>query len=120
MARILVVEDSPSTYEAFRQALEKAGHEVSVAPNGNAAIKRAKADKPDLILMDIVMPEMNGFQATRRLTSDPETASIPVVMVTTKDQETDKVWSRRQGAVGYLTKPVKGQDLVDEVARVLA
>lgn len=120
MARVMVVEDSPSTFEAFRQALEKAGHQVIAAADGNEAIARAKAEKPDLVLMDIVMPEMNGFQATRRLTSNPDTSHIPVVMVTTKDQETDKVWGRRQGAVGYLTKPVSDQELLAEVARVLA
>jgi len=119
MALVLVVEDSPSTRETFRKALEEAGHQVIVAADGNDAITRAKADKPDLILMDIVMPEMNGFQATRKLTSDAETAHIPVVMVTTKDQETDRVWSKRQGAVGYLTKPVTGSQLTEEVARVL-
>ena len=119
MALVLVVEDSPGTQEKFRKALEKAGHQVVLAADGNDAIGRAKSDKPDVILMDIVMPEMNGFQATRKLTSDPDTAHIPVVMVTTKDQETDKVWGKRQGAVGYLTKPVSDEALVNEVARVL-
>lgn len=119
MALVMVVEDSPSTLEAFRNALEKAGHQVIPAIDGNDAINRAKTDRPDVILMDIVMPEMNGFQATRRITSDPDTAHIPVVMVTTKDQETDKVWGKRQGAVGYLTKPVSDKELVEEVARVL-
>lgn len=119
MALVLVVEDSPGTQETFRKVLKKAGHQVILAADGNDAINRAKSEKPDVILMDIVMPEMNGFQATRKLTSDPETAHIPVVMVTTKDQETDKVWGTRQGAVGYLTKPVSDAALVNEVARVL-
>lgn len=119
MARILVVEDSPSTLETFRKALENAGHSVLKAVDGNEAINVARAEQPDVILMDIVMPEMNGFQATRRLTSDAETSHIPVVMVTTKDQETDRVWGKRQGAVGYLTKPVSDQQLIKEVERVL-
>ncbi|MCH8552865.1 MAG: response regulator [Natronospirillum sp.] len=119
MARVLVVEDSPSTLAAFRKALENAGHSVIAAADGNEAIGKARADQPDVILMDIVMPEMNGFQATRRLTSDAETSHIPVVMVTTKDQETDRMWGKRQGAVGYLTKPVTDKDLVREVERVL-
>lgn len=120
MALVLIVEDSPSTLEAFRTALEKGGHQVITAEDGNKAIARARADKPDVIMMDIVMPEMNGFQATRRITSDDETAHIPVIMVTTKDQETDKVWAKRQGAAGYLTKPVTDNDLLAEIDRVLS
>lgn len=119
MARVLVVEDSPSTMQSFRKTLENAGHSVIAAADGNEAISKARSEQPEVILMDIVMPEMNGFQATRRLTSDPETAHIPVVMVTTKDQETDRVWGKRQGAVGYLTKPVSDDELIREVERVL-
>lgn len=120
MALVLIVEDSPSTLEAFRTALAKGGHEVITAEDGNVAIARARAEKPDVIMMDIVMPEMNGFQATRRITTDTETAHIPIIMVTTKDQETDKVWAKRQGAVGYLTKPVSDSELLAEIDRVMA
>ncbi|WLD57554.1 response regulator [Salinispirillum sp. LH 10-3-1] len=120
MALVLIVEDSPSTLEAFRTALVKGGHEVITAEDGNIAIARARAEKPDVIMMDIVMPEMNGFQATRRITTDAETAHIPIIMVTTKDQETDRVWAKRQGAVGYLTKPVTDSELLAEIERVMA
>ena len=84
MAQILIVDDSLSTI------LEKLGHTVSTAENGEAGIAKARAEKPDLILMDVVMPGMNGFQATRQLTKDTETAEIPIIIVTTKDQETEE------------------------------
>jgi twitching motility two-component system response regulator PilH len=79
----------------------------------------AKSAKPDLVLMDVVMPELNGFQATRKLSQDPETKNIPVIMVTTKDQETDRVWGQRQGARGFMVKPVDEVDLLTEIQKFL-
>jgi len=100
--------------------LEKNGFEVETAENGAEGIERAKARKPDLILMDVVMPGLNGFQATRQLTKDPETSDIPVIIVTTKDQETDRVWGLRQGAKDFLTKPISEKTLMEKIGLVLA
>lgn len=111
MARILIVDDSPSQLLGIRRIVEKLGHEALTAEDGAAGIKAAKRHRPDLILMDVVMPNLNGFQATRTLTRDPETSHIPVVLVTTKDQETDRIWGLRQGAKAYLTKPFSEAEL---------
>ena len=119
MARILVVDDSPTETEAFRAVLEKNGHEVLNAENGADGVAVARQELPDLVLMDIVMPGLNGFQATRQLTRNPETKNIPVVIVTTKDQETDRVWGKRQGASGYLVKPVSENRLLSEISSLL-
>lgn len=119
MARILVVDDSPTETQAFRSMLEKNGHEVLTAENGADGVALARQEKPDVILMDIVMPGLNGFQATRQLTKDPTTNHIPVIIVTTKDQETDRVWGKRQGANGYLVKPVPEATLLSEIASVM-
>ena len=115
MALVLIVDDSPTEQHVFATALQKHGFETIVASDGEEAITVAQSRHPDVILMDIVMPGMNGFQATRRLTQNPETAAIPVVMVSTKDQETDKDWGLRQGAVDYLMKPVDDNALVAAV-----
>ncbi|UTW48035.1 twitching motility response regulator PilH [Bacterioplanoides sp. SCSIO 12839] len=120
MSRILVVDDSPTETEAFRKMLEANGHEVISAENGADGVAVARQEKPDVVLMDIVMPGLNGFQATRQLTKDPETQHIPVIIVTTKDQETDRVWGKRQGASGYLVKPVAEATLLSEIASVMA
>ena len=112
MARILIVDDSPSQLLGIKRIVEKLGHEALTAEDGAAGVDAARREKPDLILMDVVMPNLNGFQATRRISKDPDTAHIPIVLVTTKDQETDKVWGMRQGAKAYVTKPIKEDDLV--------
>ncbi|MCH8531435.1 MAG: twitching motility response regulator PilH [Saccharospirillum sp.] len=120
MARILIVDDSPTETYAFQGMLEKHGHEVLTADNGADGVALARQELPDVVLMDIVMPGLNGFQATRQLTKGADTAHIPVVIVTTKDQETDRVWGRRQGASGYLVKPVNEDQLRETVEAVLA
>ena len=120
MARILIVDDSPTETFAFKAMLDKHGHEVLTAENGADGVALARQELPDVVLMDIVMPGLNGFQATRQLTKGADTAHIPVIIVTTKDQETDRVWGRRQGASGYLVKPVSEQELVDTINAVLA
>lgn len=120
MAQILIVDDSPTEIHVLSTMLEKHGHTVTTAGDGQEGIDRARADKPDLILMDVVMPGVNGFQATRQLSKDPETAAIPIIIVTTKDQETDRVWGLRQGAKDYLTKPVDEDMLVQKVGALLA
>ena len=119
MARILVVDDSPTELYKLTGMLEKHGYEVHKAENGADGVALARQEKPDAVLMDIVMPGLNGFQATRQLTKDPETNHIPVIIVTTKDQETDKVWGTRQGAKDYLTKPVDESTLIKTLKTVL-
>jgi twitching motility two-component system response regulator PilH len=120
MAQILIVDDSPTEIHVLTTILEKEGHTVSTASNGEEGVATAKAKKPDLILMDVVMPGMNGFQATRTLSKDAETASIPIIIVTTKDQETDRVWGLRQGAKDYVTKPVDESELIGKMKALLA
>ena len=119
MARILIVDDSPSQLMGIRRIVEKLGHEAITAEDGAAGVEAAKRELPDLILMDVVMPNLNGFQATRNISKDPATAHIPIVLVTTKDQETDRVWGLRQGAKAYLTKPVNEAALVKLVKELL-
>ena len=119
MATVLIVDDSPTELHLFQKMLEKNGFVALVADSGEEGLRQARAGAPDCILMDVVMPGMNGFQATRKLTQDPATANIPVIMVTTKDQETDKIWGMRQGAVEYLVKPVAEQDLVAKINEVM-
>ena len=116
---ILIVDDSPTELHLFQSMLEKAGFDTLVADSGEEGIQKAVTARPDCILMDVVMPGMNGFQATRRLTKDPATANIPVIMITTKDQETDKIWGMRQGAVEYLVKPVADKELVAKIHSVM-
>ncbi|MDD0976016.1 twitching motility response regulator PilH [Pseudomonas fontis] len=119
MARILIVDDSPTEMYKLTGMLEKHGHQVLKAVNGADGVALATEEKPDAVLMDIVMPGVNGFQATRQLSKNPETAAIPVIIVTTKDQETDKVWGTRQGARDYLTKPVDEDTLIKVLNGVL-
>ena len=119
MARILIVDDSPSQLVGLKRMVEKLGHQVVTAEDGSAGVEAARREKPDLILMDVVMPNLNGFQATRTISKDPGTAHIPIILVTTKDQETDKVWGLRQGARGYLTKPINETELGSIVRETL-
>ena len=119
MARILIVDDSPSQVAGMRRIVEKLGHEVIVAEDGASGVEVAKRERPDLILMDVVMPNLNGFQATRQLSREGSTRDIPVVLVTTKDQDTDRMWGMRQGARAYLTKPFAEADLTDVIGRLL-
>lgn len=120
MARILIVDDSPTEMYKLTSILEKHGHQVLKAENGADGVALARQEKPDAVLMDIVMPGLNGFQATRQLTKDADTNHIPVIVVTTKDQETDQVWAKRQGARDYLTKPVDEDTLIRILNSVLA
>ena len=119
MSLIMIVDDSPTEVHVMKTALEKHGFQTMSASDGTECLALAREMRPDLIFMDVVMPGLNGFQATRTLSRDPETRSIPVVMVTTKDQESDRVWGMRQGAVDYLVKPVDASDLVAKANEVL-
>lgn len=119
MAHILIIDDSPTDVKIFSGALERAGHKVTAVGTAEAGIDAVRKDKPDLVLMDVIMPGMNGFQATRSLTKDPETSAIPVLIVTTKSMETDRMWGMRQGAKDVLVKPVSEKDLVTHVNKHL-
>lgn len=120
MAKVLIVDDSPTEVHVLQTMLSKNGHDVVVATSGEEGVEMAKTEMPDLVLMDVVMPGMNGFQATRQLSKNTETSAIPVIMVTTKDQETDKVWAMRQGAKDYIVKPVQEKALIEHVNMVLS
>ncbi|MBU3848151.1 MAG: response regulator [Candidatus Acinetobacter avistercoris] len=119
MARILVVDDSPTEMFRFKEILNKNGFDVLEASNGADGVTIAQAELPDLVLMDVVMPGVNGFQATRQISRGTETKHIPVIIVSTKDQDTDLVWGKRQGAVDYLTKPIDENQLVIVINRYL-
>ena len=119
MARIMVVDDSPTDVANLRNMLSKAGHTGLEATSGQDAIDRIRAEKPDCVVMDVVMPGVNGFQATRTLSKDPATAAIPILVVSAKNQETDRVWALRQGAKEYLVKPVSESDLLNRINSVL-
>jgi twitching motility two-component system response regulator PilH len=112
MAVVLIIDDSPTEVHVMQRALQGYGFETLAAADGEQGIELAREHRPDVIFMDVVMPGMNGFQATRRLARDPATADIPVVMITTKGEATDRIWGMRQGAVDYLVKPVGDNDLI--------
>lgn len=118
MARVLIVDDSPSQLLGIQRLVQKLGHETLTAEDGAAGVALARAELPDLILMDVVMPNLNGFQATRMLNKDAGTTHIPVILVTTKDQDTDRMWGMRQGARAYITKPFSEEQLAEVIERV--
>ena len=112
---ILIVDDSATDTHLLSEMLKKNGFMVATASSGEEGIVKTKKDKPDLVLMDIVMPGMSGFEATRALSKDPETASIPVIVCSTKGQETDKAWGMRQGAKDYIVKPIGEKILMEKI-----
>jgi twitching motility two-component system response regulator PilH len=114
--KILVVDDSPTERYFLSDILIKNGYSVSTAENGEEALQKVKADRPQLILMDIVMPGQNGFQVTRALSRDPETQDVPIIICTSKGQETDRIWGLRQGARDYIVKPVDPQELLAKIS----
>ncbi|MFO1219045.1 MAG: response regulator [Burkholderiaceae bacterium] len=113
--KILLVDDSKTELHHLSELLGKRGYSVRTAENGEEAMRRLGEDKPDLILMDVVMPGQNGFQLTRAITRDPAFADVPVIMCTSKNQETDKVWGMRQGARDYVVKPVVADELIAKI-----
>ncbi len=119
MRRVMIVDDSPTDILAMKNILQKAGYVVSEVSSGASAVERIKIDRPDCIVMDVVMPGMNGFQATRLLAKDPDTSAIPVVVVSSKNQESDRIWALRQGAKEYVTKPVREEELLSKITSVL-
>ena len=113
--KILVVDDSKTELHHLSDILGKRGFSVRTAENGTEAMRRLEEEKPQLILMDVVMPGQNGFQLTRAITRDPRFADVPVIMCTSKNQETDKVWGMRQGARDYIVKPVNAEELMAKI-----
>jgi twitching motility two-component system response regulator PilH len=113
---ILVVDDSPTDRQHLSDILTKSGYKVTTANSAEEALAKVKLSAPDLVLMDVVMPGQNGYQATRQLTKDDSTKHIPVIICTTKGQETDKLWGMRQGARDYIVKPVIQSDLLAKIA----
>lgn len=116
---ILVVDDSPTELQLTTSALRAKGYRITTASDGEEALQKIQAERPDLVLLDVVMPKKNGFQVCRDLKSSPETQDIPVVLLTSKNQEVDKFWGLKQGADEYLTKPWKEEDLLSVVAKRL-
>ncbi|MEK8049807.1 response regulator [Ideonella sp. DXS22W] len=112
---ILLVDDSKTELHVLSEMLRREGFQVRTAESGEEALKRLAEAKPDLILMDVVMPGQNGFQLTRTITRDPRYAGLPVIMCTSKNQETDRVWGLRQGAKDYVVKPVKADELLAKI-----
>jgi twitching motility two-component system response regulator PilH len=112
---VLIVDDSPTELHLLREMLTKSGFSVSTVSSGEEAIETLKSQRPDLILMDVVMPGMNGFEATRAITKNPQTANIPIIICTTKGQETDKAWGLRQGAKDYIVKPIAENVLLEKI-----
>ena len=113
--KVLVVDDSKTELMFMTDLLQKNGFSVKTAENAEDAFRRLAEDKPDLILMDVVMPGQNGFQLTRAITRDPLYADVPIIMCTSKNQETDRVWGMRQGARDYITKPVDSDELMAKI-----
>jgi twitching motility two-component system response regulator PilH len=113
--KILLVDDSKTELHHLSGLLTRNGFAVRTAENGEEAMRRLAEETPDLILMDVVMPGLNGFQLTRSITRDPRWTRVPVIMCTSKNQETDKVWGMRQGARDYIVKPVNGDELLGKI-----
>jgi twitching motility two-component system response regulator PilH len=114
--KILIVDDSPTERHVLNDLLTKAGYEVVSCDNGDDAIVKAKMTRPDLILMDVVMPGLNGFQATRAISRDAATKHIPIVLCTSKTQESDRIWGMRQGARDYVVKPIDKNELLAKIS----
>jgi twitching motility two-component system response regulator PilH len=116
--KVLVVDDSATERHELSEILSSHGMSVIFAEDGETGVAKAKSEKPDLIMMDIVMPGMNGFQATHAITHDPETSHIPIIICTTKGLETDKIWGMRQGAKNYVVKPIDSNELMSKIAEL--
>lgn len=118
ISRVLIVDDSPTERQFLTEVLTSSGYQVFTADTGEEGVEKSKTLKPDLVLMDVVMPGLNGFQATRMITKEAATQHIPVILCTTKSQETDRVWGMRQGAKDYVTKPVDAKDLIKKIKAI--
>jgi len=113
--KILVVDDSATDLKNLERIVSEAGYTVLTATSGKEAVAKSKSDRPDAVLLDIIMDDMNGFQACSTITSDADTKDIPVVLVSSKGEKTDKVWGAENGAKGYITKPFTAQQVIDQL-----
>ena len=113
--KIMIVDDSPTERAVVERILKKGGYDVLAVSSGEAAVERSAAEQPDVILMDVVMPGLNGFQATRLITREERTKHIPIVICSTKDADTDVIWGLRQGAKDYLVKPLNERELLEKI-----
>lgn len=113
--KVLIVDDSPTEATNIKSIVLNTGCTVIVATNGNEAVEIAKTEKPDVIFMDIIMPDMDGYEATRRLSNDKETKNIPIIFVSSKSQKADKLWGQMQGGKGYITKPYTSDQIIDQL-----
>jgi twitching motility two-component system response regulator PilH len=120
MAKVLIVDDSPTQVFTLKKLVENWGHETLVAVNGDDALEMARDEQPNVILMDIVMPGMSGFQTTRKLSKDQATHQIPVIFVSNMDGEADRIWGMRQGATAYVTKPINPESLLTAISEAVA
>ena len=120
MSKVLIVDDSPAQLYCLRQIVERGGHQIVTADSGEQAIELAADEHPEVILMDIVMPGMSGYQAKRKLGKVESTQHIPVIFVSTKDGEADRAWGLRQGASEYVTKPVNPNLLLTAISEAMA
>lgn len=118
--KVLIVDDSKTERHVLEQIMTDAGYQIITADNGEDGVAKAKSEKPDLVLMDVVMPGMNGYQATREIARDKETEHIPVIICTSRGAETDKMWGLRQGAQEYLVKPISKQVLLQKVQKIFS
>ncbi len=119
MAKILIADDSLAELQILQQTLQPTGHTIVTVMDGEAAEAKVRSEKVDLIILDVIMPKKNGFQVCRDIKSDDKYRNIPVIMVTSKDQESDKFWGMKQGADEYLTKPFKPEDLLKVVKKYI-
>jgi twitching motility two-component system response regulator PilH len=119
MPKILIVDDLPTEVQLMQSAIANLGHSTIVATDGERALEMAKRENPDLVLLDVVLPRMDGFQVCRKIKKDPQTSRIPVVLVSSKTQESDKFWGLKQGASAYICKPFSPADLADTVSKNL-
>jgi twitching motility two-component system response regulator PilH len=119
MAKILVADDSLAELQIIQQTLQSTGHNIVTVMDGDAAEEKVKSDRFDLVILDVIMPKKNGFQVCREIKTNDKTKNIPVIIVTSKDQESDKFWGMKQGADEYLTKPFKPEDLLKTVKKYI-
>lgn len=120
MSKILIVDDLPTEVQLMRSAIASLGHSTVVATDGEEALEMAQREKPDLVLLDVVLPRMDGFQVCRKIKKDAQTAKIPVILVSSKTQESDKFWGLKQGASAYICKPFSPEELAETVAKNLS
>lgn len=113
--KVMVVDDSPSELSTIKQIVSDAGCMVISATNGKEAVEKAKSEKPDIIFMDIIMPDMDGYEATRHLSNDKETKDIPIIFISSKSQKADKLWGQMQGGKAYITKPYTSDQIIDQL-----